>query len=336
MPVDFHLLIVGSGSVGKRHARNFSSLGCRISCMDPRADRNAELAAETPIVSAFTSYEEALANGKFDGVAICSPPHVHVDQTKACLKIKLPVLLEKPVCPSLADARSLAEAVKRENVPVLLGYSWRWWPPLVRVRALLEERAIGPMRHVRFVMSAHLADWHPWERYQDFFMAQKELGGGALLDESHWIDLACWMFGEPETVSARIEKLSNLEIETDDNVDILLKYPNGLRVSLHLDLYGRPHEKSITFVGETGSIRWSAEPNQVAVGRGITDWDPIESFDCERNDMFMAVARDFLNVLAGGAADYCNLNDGLRVLRVIEAARKSSLEGRVVSLDEVV
>lgn len=331
----FHILIIGSGSVGKRHARNFSALGCRISCMDPRVDRNVELATETPIDKAFTSVEEALAASKFDGAIICSPPHAHVLQTEACLEAYLPVLLEKPVCQDLAGARYLVEAAKRLGVPVLLGYTWRWWPPLGRVRALLAERAVGTLRHVRFVMSAHLADWHPWERYQDFFMAQRELGGGALLDESHWTDLACWMFGEPEAVNARIEKLSDLEIDTDDNVDMLLIYPNGLRVSLHLDLYGRPHEKSITFVGETGTIRWSADPNQVAVGHGITGWNYTDLFECERNEMFVAMAQEFIKVLSGERSMYCTLDDGVTVLRVIEAARKSSAEGRTVYMVEI-
>lgn len=335
MTKNHHLLIVGSGSVGKRHARNFAALGCRISCMDPRPERNDELAAETPVAGSFTSLNEALAAGGLDGVVVCSPPHVHVAQSEACLELGLPVLLEKPVCPDFAGALRLARSAERSAAPLLLGYTWRWWPPLGRVRALLAGGEIGALRHVRFVMSAHLADWHPWERYQDFFMSQWELGGGALLDESHWIDLACWMFGAPTTVRASIEKLSDLEISSDDNVDMLLEYPGGLRVSLHLDLYGRPHEKSITFVGEQGTIRWSADPNQVAVGRGMAGWDRVEPFDCERNDMFVGVAREFLDILRGGAGVSCTLEEGVTVLKVIEAARLSHAEGRTVRLGEV-
>lgn len=335
MSQNYHLLVVGSGSVGKRHARNFAALGCAISSMDPRADRNAELAVETPVLSSFISLEEALAAQKPDGVVICSPPHVHVAQTEACLTAGIPVLLEKPVCPDLASAKRLLEARKASGVPLLLGYTWRWWPPLGRVRGLLAGEAVGALRHVRFVMSAHLADWHPWENYQDFFMSRRELGGGALLDESHWTDLALWMFGEPESVQARIEKLSDLDIDSDDNVDMLLAYRNGLRVSLHLDLFGRPHEKSITFVGEKGTIRWSADPNQVAVGRAMSGWEEVERFDCERNDMFVGVARDFLAVLAGAPPSLCTLEDGVKVLRIVEAARKSSSERRTVRLDEV-
>ena len=63
-------------------------------------------------------------------------------------------------------------------------------------------------------------------------MARREMGGGALLDESHWIDLMLWLFGMPSRVSGRIEKISDLEIDSDDNVDLLFAYDAGPRVSI--------------------------------------------------------------------------------------------------------
>jgi predicted dehydrogenase len=327
-----HILIFGAGSVGKRHARNLAALGCRISCMDVREDRCLELAQEVE-AAYFTDEKQALAASAYDGAVIGSPPHVHVNQSMAALERGLPVLLEKPVAPKLADARRLAAAVETASAPLLMGYTWRWWPPLRKVRALLGEGAIGTVRHVQFHMSAHLADWHPWERYQDFFMAWRELGGGALLDESHWIDLMLWLFGMPASVSGRIEKISDLEIDSDDNVDLLFAYGDGPRISMHLDLYGRPHEKFIRFVGSDGTLFWSADPNQIRIGRGWQqEWETV-TYDCERNDMFVATAKEFLDVIAGEPPQTCVIGDGLRVLEIVEAARRASGEGRAVTLE---
>jgi predicted dehydrogenase len=330
-----HLLIVGSGSVGRRHARNLATLGCRISCMDPREDRRAELVAETPCVGTFATLEDALAGGGLDGVVIGSPPSVHVAQTIASLEAGLPVLLEKPVSPDLAGARALRDAAATAGIPVLLGYTWRWWPPLARARQLLQQGAIGKVLHVQFQMSAHLADWHPWERYQDFFMASSALGGGALLDESHWIDLALWMFGLPKRVFARVEKLSGLEIDTDDNVDMLWAYDDGLRIGIHLDIFGRPHEKFIRISGDRGTLLWSADPNRISWGNGTAGWEHSEDFACERNDMFISIAQDFLKVLDGMQEEQCTLEDGVKVMRVIEAARSSNAERREISLEDL-
>lgn len=262
-----HLLIIGSGSVGQRHARNFAGLGCRISCVDPREDRLAALSAETPTVRTYRDTESALLDDcHFDAAIICSPPLFHADQTVASLQHGLPVLLEKPAAPDLKGCLRIADVRQAVGLPLLLGYTWRWWPPLAKVKELLSQGGIGPVRSAHFFMSANLADWHPWEPYQDFFMARQELGGGALLDESHWIDLLLWLFGMPDVVSGKVVKLSDLEIDSDDNVDIFASYTGKMEAVIHLDIYGRPHEKFIRFIGERGSLLWTAEPNRIVMG----------------------------------------------------------------------
>ena len=330
-----HILILGTGSVGKRHASNLSSLGCTISCMDPRTDRLEEVKQEINVVGTYISIEEAFSDSsrKFDGVVVASPPVYHVDQSIAALEREIPVLLEKPVSSDEASARRLQDVVNNTGIPLLLGYTWRWWPPLAKVQELLNQGVIGKLRYVQFMMSAHLADWHPWENYQDFFMASKALGGGALLDESHWIDLMLWFFGEPESLYAKVDRVSDLKIDTDDNVDMIITYKDGRYVSIHLDIYGRPHEKYIRFIGEEGTILWTADPNRVAVGKEWSQtWENYE-FDCERNDMFTAVGKEFIDIINGSDAKTCDINDGVRVLSLIESARQSSAEGCVVGLN---
>lgn len=329
-----HLLVLGSGSVGRRHLRNFSALGCRVAAMDPRADRLDEARSEVELTHAASDLESALGLDRFDGVIVASPPSYHVAQCTAALEQGLPVLLEKPVSPRLEQTADLARTVERTRQPLLLGYTYRWWPPLRRFRERLRQGEIGRVLHVRCVMSAHLADWHPWERYQDFFMASATLGGGALLDESHFIDLMLWMFGPPTSVWGHVARLSSLEIETDDNVDAFLGYDAGPAVSIHLDLYGRPHEKHIVAVGETGTMQWSFDPNRIRLGRdGGQEWED-EVFTHDRNDMFQGVAIEFLDVIAGRTEPSCTIADGVDVMRVIEAVRESTRSSRSITLEQ--
>jgi predicted dehydrogenase len=114
---------------------------------------------------------------------------------------------------------------------------------------------------------------------------------------------------------------------------MLVYYPNDMRVSLHLDLYARPHEKTIQFVGENGTLIW--EPNRIKIGKGMDpDWE-IEEFAYDRNDMFVEVAKEFLNVLSGGPVQTCTIDDGVRVLNLIEAARTSSRDEKVIEIENV-
>jgi len=326
-----HVLIVGTGSVGMRHGRNLTSLGARVSGMDPSGERLKTFIDEFHTLT-YETLEDALARGSFDGVAICSPTRFHVEQCIPVLEAGLPVLLEKPVSKTLAEAKKLAGSMKRSGTPLLLGYTWRWWPPLSRVHELLAQNSVGAIRYLEFTMSAHLEDWHPGEPLADFFMSSAELGGGALLDESHWVDLMLWFFGMPESLSARIEKISNLNITSDDNVDMMINFADGLRANLHLDLYGRPHRKSIRFVGDGGTILWSEAPNQIAVCLEAGENWSEEIFTCERNDMFMGVAREYLDVLDGAAPHTCTIDDGLDVMSLLEAARQSHNTERQVEL----
>lgn len=320
------LLVVGCGSVGKRHGANLQALGCEIVGVDPRADRRAEFIAAVPGARGFASIAEALGAARFAGAVIASPPSVHVAQGTHCLEAGLPLLLEKPIAPDLAGAQLLAATASRLAVPVLLGYTFRWWPPIQRLHEFVREGAVGRTLRVEMHLAAHLADWHPWERYQDFFMAQAALGGGALLDESHFIDLMLWMFGWPRDVYGTVERISGLEIDTDDNVDALFRYDAGPRVSLHLDVFARPHQRRIRVYGEDGTIEWDNEANAVTVFPTGADATTI-SFDCQRNDMFVSEAAEFLEVLTGSRLPSCTLADGLRVLAIVEAIRTTSESG---------
>jgi predicted dehydrogenase len=327
-----HFLIVGAGSVGKRHLRNFAKLGCSVSAFDPRADRIEEAANETALQNRYTRFDDALAaTDLFDGVVICSPPSFHVAQSIVFLSCGVPVLLEKPVSPDVHSAQKLAAAVAKSTTPLLLGYTYRWWPALAHFKNRLLAGEIGAVKYVDCTMSAHLADWHPWERYQDFFMASRELGGGALLDESHFVDLILWIFGRPEEVFARVEKISDLEISTDDHVEAQLEYESGLRVAIHLDLYGRPHEKYIRATGLKGTLHWSFDPNRIRFSNKMGQEWQDQTFTEERNDMFLNVAKEFIDVVAHRRADLsCTAQDGLDVLSLVEAMRQSSSEKRML------
>jgi predicted dehydrogenase len=318
-----HILVIGGGSAGKRHARNLTQLGAQIAIMDPRQDRRETGNEAIARTASYATLEEALVDPmQYAGVVVASPTTFHIEQTVAALDAGLPVLLEKPLCKNIDEVQPLLSRVQNGAPPVLLGYTYRWWQPLYDLKQRLVAGEIGRVLHVRAMMSAHLADWHPWEPYQEFFMSSAELGGGALLDESHMIDLMVYFFGVPDAVFGKVETLSSLDIDTDDNVDLWLIYPDGLRVWIHLDLYGRPHRREMAFVGEKGTLEWTFDPNRVRFGNdGGGTWQDT-TYTLERNDMFMGVAQEFLDILDGKRSPSCTVEDGYQVMKLIEAAAR--------------
>ena len=324
-----HLLIVGAGSAGRRHARNFRQLGCQISAVDPRQDRLEEACGEGTLAGTYTTLEAALDHEGWDGFVIATPPSMHVDQMLAIFQRhpSCKIFCEKPLSVTAAEATR----VEPFRDQILLGYTYRWWPPLREMRNRMHRGDIGKVHTMRFVMSAHLADWHPWESYKDFFMAKREQGGGALLDESHFLDLMCWFLGAPSSLIAQVDHISDLEIDADDTADILVRYRGGARVNLHLDLMGRPHERSVRAMGQQGTLLYQYEDNSLWQSQEMSGLGEEKKFTCERNTMFEGAACSYLDWLKeGGTPPVCTWEDGRRALRLVDACRQSSDQGQKI------
>tara|TARA_B100000614_G_scaffold262909_1_gene300908 strand:+ start:413506 stop:414480 length:975 start_codon:yes stop_codon:yes gene_type:complete len=315
------ILILGAGSVGKRHARNLKELGADVSVFDPREDRRKEC-------EDFTEYQfddlVSVFDINWDGAVIASPPHVHCEQLQMLAERNIPTLLEKPICPTRDAALETYRKIGGFSKKVILGYSYRWWAPFLFFKESLSE--VGDILRVECSMAAHLEDWHPWESYKDFFMAHKEQGGGALLDESHVIDLMLWLFGAPRKLFGCVSKVSDLDITTDDNVDTIWYYDDKI-VQIHLDLHRRPHERSIKAYGTNGQLTWSFDEVRMDPKDGP---GRSHKFEIERNEMFMHTAREFLDFIRNGSPLRCSLADGIWALDMVEAIRESSQKEEVV------
>lgn len=338
-----HILIVGNGSIGKRHARNLKSLGCDISIVDPRMDRREELDKEMEIDGHYLNLEDALELDcpipfdKFDGVVISTPPADHVEQCLKCIEVGIPIYLEKGVSLDYPTAITLELEVFKKNHLLLMGYSWRWWPSIQKLEELMPK--VGQIRRVEMVIAAHLADWHPWERYQDFYIASR----GGVENESHWIDLMLKWWDFPTKIFSRLEHISDLETTTNDNLEMWCEYPEH-RVHIHFDLYARPHEKYIKIVGEEGTLHW--EPNHIAYDKDTAWTDKREDIwvtgqvedadrwvtDTERNEMFMVAAKEFLAMIEGKVEPSCTIVDGTNVMRLLGLARISHNSGKMVDV----
>ena len=328
------ILVVGTGSAGKRHLGNIQSLGVKdLGAVDTRPDRRAEVTERFGVKQTYARLEEALQQ-RWDGVVVCTPPSSHVPVAAAAVKHGAHVLVEKPLSNSLEGTPELERLVRENGVTLTTGYTYRFWPALNKFRDLVLEGAIGRVYSVRIIFSEYLPDWHTWEDYRSFYMASQELGGGALLDESHTVDFARWIFGEVAEVAAVNGRVSNLEISSDDLGELVLRFRSGAVGSIHLDIFGRSYQKSMEAIGERGNLRWDYYQNKVelyhAEGRR---WETF-LFNDERNFMFLQEDQHFLRCIEGKATPRVDLQDGLRTLRCVLAARESSRTGRFVPCGE--
>jgi predicted dehydrogenase len=230
---------------------------------------------------------------------------------------------------------------------VLVGFQFRFHPGLQKILSLLSGGAIGRPLSFRAHWGEWLPGWHPWEDYRWGFSARADLGGGVILTLSHPLDYLRWLFGEVETLWAFAGRLGDLELDVEDTAEIGLKFASGVLGSVHLDYNQRPPAHTLEIIGTHGVIRWDYADGAVSVVKAedeIKDLTPRppslagkgEKFSLpagfERNDLFLAEMRHFLDVCTGEARPMCTLEDGIQALRLALAARTSAEEGKLVTM----
>jgi predicted dehydrogenase len=125
------------------------------------------------------------------------------------------------------------------------------------------------------------------------------------------------MFGEAEALWAFTGRLGDLDLDVEDTAEIGIRYQSGMLGSVHLDYNQRPSAHTLEVVGTQGVLRWD-------------NADTPAGF--ERNDLFLAEMRHFLDVARGKAQPLCTLEDGVQALRLALAARQSAEVGEMVVL----
>jgi predicted dehydrogenase len=327
------ILVVGCGSIGKRHIRNLKALRAgEIIAHDVRAERCHEVEEQYEI-RAYSDLEEALAQepGADDS---CTPTGLHIPCALFAAQKGCHLFIEKPLSHSLEGVDELLEMVAGKNLVTLVACNMRFHPSIVKIKELLDNESIGRVLCARAQFGQYLPDWHPWEDYRQGYSANRSLGGGAILDGVHEIDYISWLLGKIERVFCFADKLSHLEIDTEDLAEILLCFDSGAIAEVHLDYIQRSYGRSCQLIGEEGTILWDFSDKQVKVYSAKTkEWQLLpEEADYDTNQMYVDEMKHFLQCLEGKAEPTQDVNAGKRVLEIALAAKQSAETGKLINL----
>ncbi|MBZ5653916.1 MAG: aminotransferase class III-fold pyridoxal phosphate-dependent enzyme [Acidobacteriia bacterium] len=324
----YRALIVGCGSIGRRHRRNLQTMGLREVGLCDTSPEVLKQCREEFGGELFGDYSVALETFRPDLVLICTPPVYHVDEALAALRARAHVFIEKPLSHESGGIQTLIAEARRCDRNVQIGYNMRFHPGLQILKGLIDSGKIGRVLWLNAEAGQYLPDWRPWQSYRESYSARKELGGGIILDGSHELDYICWLLGRPTEITCRAEHLSSLEVDVEDSAWIYLSFPDRRRAELHLDFVQRSYTRTCKVVGETGTALWDFGSQEVRwFSAGDPNWKKIP-YTFEVNDMYVAEISHFLESLGSGTGPMVDLEQGRDVIRVVEAAKKSSEEGR--------
>lgn len=326
-------LVIGCGSIGKRHIGNLLALGTEeILTLDVRADRLSEVKAQFGVES-LDNLEDAWERDP-DVALITVPTSLHVPLALQAAEHGCHLFIEKPLSDRLEGVDQLLEAVRDRNLVTLVGCNMRFHPGLMTVKRLLEEGAVGHVVAARVEAGQYLPDWHPWEDYRQGYGARRDLGGGVILDAIHEIDYIRWMLGEVEAVACFAGRLSHLEIETEDTAAILLRFADGAIGEVHLDYVQRTYSRTCHIIGDEGTIRWDYSAGEVRWYSAVLhEWRGfVNPSGWEPNQMYLDEMKHFLRCLAQEEQPTLDVFEGRQVLEVALAAKASAETGQIVEL----
>ena len=349
--MDLRVALIGYGTGGSVfHAPLITSVpGLRLAAVVTRAPERQRAARERYPDADVVDRADRLwsAPGAYDLVVVAAPNRQHVPLARTALTAGVPVVVDKPVAASAADARSLAALSAVRGLPVFPYHNRRWDGDYRTAARLIASGALGDVR--RF--ESRFERWRPevkegWKESTD-----PRDAGGILFDlGSHLIDQAVVLFGRPVRVYAELDTRRRGAAAPDDAF-VALTHPGGVRSHLWMSATAAQPGPRFRVLGDRASYTVSGmDPQEDQLRAGLTPKDagygivPAESHGLlgvpgetapeptspgAYQDFYAGVVR----ALRDGAPPPTTLADAITGLEVIEAAARSAAEGAVVGLD---
>jgi predicted dehydrogenase len=325
---------IGAGKIGTLRAAVFPKVAT-VADIDPI---RAQILAASCGAAAFTDWEDAISDPRVRIVSVATTNNLLSVVAKQALEMGKHVLVEKPAALSSVDLEPLVHLARDRGLVYQTGFNYRFHPAMERAKSLLEQGAIGRLLHgsARHGHGGRLGLEREWR-------SQAELsGGGELLDQGvHLIDLVRWFSADDVAgVQAALRTDFWPIAPLEDHALVWLHLRGGARFSLEVSLTQWKNLFYFELVGEHGTIvieglGGSYGPERLTLIRrpeqfgspeveSETFADPGQCWRAQWEEMELAI-RCGLEP-SGSAAD------SLACLRVIEAARRSSAERKMVTL----
>lgn len=296
----------------------------------------------------YRSLEELLADKSVELVIVNTPTYTHYDYTRKTLLANKHVVVEKPFTVTVEEAKELNALARQQGKMISVFHSRRYDSDYLTVKKIVQEGWLGEIVDVEI----------HYDRYKEVLSPKvhKEVAGegnGALYDlGSHLIDQALQLFGLPQAVFADCRMVRPIS-KVDDYFEVVLYYPN-LRVKLKSSYLVREPLAAYILHGSKGSfLKTRADVQEVALQAGqdpaAKNWgtEPESEQGLLHTEKDGKVIRETVPTLRGNYYNYYDtifnalrynkpvpvkVEEAEEVIRIIEAAHKSSREKRVIEL----
>lgn len=312
-------LVIGCGSIGRRHLANLQALGYHPAASDPSAESRKWVEEHLKAPTLEDSADALRQKPAF--VLICTPPYLHVPLARQAIGAGAHVFIEKPLSHTLEGVDELIALARERKKLIAVGYNLRFQAGPMKLRELLVSGAIGRVLSARLFFGQYLPHWRPAQDYRKGYTAQRAMGGGIILDASHELDYARWLFGEAVQVQSVAGKVSDLEVDTEDIAEITLRMESGAIVQVHLDFVRPEYRRTCEIIGSLGLLRWDYTSASVEWLDAVTGRRETFRLQEDPNAMYRRELEHFLACIAQGRPPLVDALEGRKTLALALRAR---------------
>ncbi len=328
-------LIVGLGSIGRRHLANLRLIEPKTQIIIWRQHSAPQQSDDICGKANEIVYDlKAALETKPDVAFITNPASFHVETALSLAKQNIHLFIEKPLSNTLDKVDELLDLCSEYSLVVMVGYNFRFNKSLHVMRQTLLEGRIGRPLSIRAEVGQYLPEWRPNIDYRKSVSARRDLGGGVVLELSHELDYVRWLMGEVKSIRGYVGRLSDFEIDVEDTAEILLHFQSGVIGNIHMNMCQRNAMRNCRIIGTLGTLMWDGLSNRVQIYLPeVGKWADIYASEAvDQNEMYVSEIRHFLECVKTNSTPMVSGLEGRRVLEMALAVKESSSQQELVEL----
>jgi predicted dehydrogenase len=310
--------LIGAGGIAQAYAQAFNESQCcdLVAVADVRSEAAAAL-AEIVGGRGYGDYITLAENeGELDAIIIATPPQSHPEIACYFMGRGLPVLCEKPLCLSVAEAETMIAAAEKAGVQFTMASKFRYCDDVIKAKGIVASGILGDVVQFENAFTAKVDMSKRWN-------SDKALsGGGVLIDNgTHSVDIIRYFMGPIESVLA-VDTGSTQGLSVDENVKMFAKTKGDITASVDLT-WGINKELPyfISIYGTNGSLHIGWRESKYKL-HSSPDWT-VFGTGYDKVASFRGKIENFSGALRGKEKLFIQPADALASVKVIEAAYKS-------------